>query len=486
MKWPFVTLLLVTQLASGASAAVYTVYADGSGSYPTIQAALNAAGSEDVIELGNGVFTGTGNRDLDFGDFSGVLRAAGGDPLLCTLELAGDPFGSTTVFNLTLEFEGINFRHGAGFDMTLGALAWRHCRFEACTEAMDLHYYLDFGGNAVFTNCEFRGCDTTGLISAAGLRLERCLFTGNTGPLVSAQVLDLVDSDFIGNQGDLALVESWGADTYFGEGRLMGCRFIDNDAETCYLASFNMTIALTDCSFVANTGTVLSTYNCALTLANCTFAGNRGGGDDLAVFNYGDWYPRGLDIQNCIFAFRAEGAVLNLLYETPPIAVACSDMVGNVSGDWTGALAPFFGTDGNISANPQFCNWAAGDVTLFNTSPCLPENNSCGVQIGAEGQGCTHPTAAEPAPGGGLRLSAAPNPFNPKTRLAFSLPEAARVDLAVFDASGRRVATLLDNTERPAGEQTLDWNAAGIASGVYLARLEAGSLSQQIKLVVLR
>ena len=65
-----------------------------------------------------------------------------------------------------------------------------------------------------------------------------------------------------------------------------------------------------------------------------------------------------------------------------------------------------------------------------------------------------------------------PNPFNPETTIAFTLAEAGPVRLEVFDASGRRVATLLD-APRPAGRHAVRWDAGGLASGVYLCRLSA-------------
>ena len=67
-----------------------------------------------------------------------------------------------------------------------------------------------------------------------------------------------------------------------------------------------------------------------------------------------------------------------------------------------------------------------------------------------------------------------PNPFNPSTTIMFYLPKTERVSLKVYDITGREVETLVEGTV-PAGEHRLDWNATGLASGVYLCRLTAGS-----------
>ncbi|MEZ4700752.1 MAG: FG-GAP-like repeat-containing protein [Rhodothermales bacterium] len=74
-----------------------------------------------------------------------------------------------------------------------------------------------------------------------------------------------------------------------------------------------------------------------------------------------------------------------------------------------------------------------------------------------------------------------PNPFNPTTTIRFALPEAAPVRLEVYDAMGRRIATLLDSSLE-AGRHEAMWDGrtdAGVtvASGVYLYRIDAGSFS---------
>ena len=67
-----------------------------------------------------------------------------------------------------------------------------------------------------------------------------------------------------------------------------------------------------------------------------------------------------------------------------------------------------------------------------------------------------------------------PNPFNPSTTINFALPVSAHVTLRVYDAAGREVAVLLDETLE-AGYRTVQWTAGSLASGVYVYRLEAFS-----------
>ncbi len=82
-----------------------------------------------------------------------------------------------------------------------------------------------------------------------------------------------------------------------------------------------------------------------------------------------------------------------------------------------------------------------------------------------------------------------PNPFNPSTRIAFTLERELGLTLSIHDVQGRRVRTLATGT-LPAGAHTATWDGrdgAGLpmASGVYLARLSAGGESRQHKLLLL-
>jgi hypothetical protein len=64
-----------------------------------------------------------------------------------------------------------------------------------------------------------------------------------------------------------------------------------------------------------------------------------------------------------------------------------------------------------------------------------------------------------------------PNPFNPSTRLSFSLPEITPATLLVLDINGRVIDTLLNGTIH-AGTHTIYWNAKDKAAGVYFFQLE--------------
>lgn len=78
-----------------------------------------------------------------------------------------------------------------------------------------------------------------------------------------------------------------------------------------------------------------------------------------------------------------------------------------------------------------------------------------------------------------------PNPFNPSTSIRFQLPIASEVTLKVYDVLGREVSTLVSGAT-PAGSHTVRWDASGLASGVYLYRLQAGTFVETKNLLLVK
>ncbi len=78
-----------------------------------------------------------------------------------------------------------------------------------------------------------------------------------------------------------------------------------------------------------------------------------------------------------------------------------------------------------------------------------------------------------------------PNPFNPVTHIRYELSERVRVKIGVIDLLGRYVATLVDDVQDK-GSHVLNWDAAGLNSGVYFIHLEAGGYVETRKAVFLK
>jgi hypothetical protein len=83
-----------------------------------------------------------------------------------------------------------------------------------------------------------------------------------------------------------------------------------------------------------------------------------------------------------------------------------------------------------------------------------------------------------------------PNPFNPSTRIAFSLQHTTPLEIVVHDAGGRHIVTLADKTF-PAGPHTVEWdgnNTTGqpAASGVYFCRFVSRKQRATVKMTLVR
>ena len=78
-----------------------------------------------------------------------------------------------------------------------------------------------------------------------------------------------------------------------------------------------------------------------------------------------------------------------------------------------------------------------------------------------------------------------PNPFNPSTTISFTLSNASRVSLLIYDIHGRKVESLIEGIQ-PAGSHSIEWNASNLASGVYFYRLTADEFIQTRKMILIK
>ncbi len=108
---------------------------------------------------------------------------------------------------------------------------------------------------------------------------------------------------------------------------------------------------------------------------------------------------------------------------------------------------------------------------------------------GGTGEASPVPDDLPEAPGN-LNLQATPNPFNPRVTIQFELHGPAATRIEVFDVRGRLMASL-GVKHREAGVQSVAWDGTdrdgrNLPSGVYLARVRAGKISESLKIVLAR
>jgi hypothetical protein len=78
-----------------------------------------------------------------------------------------------------------------------------------------------------------------------------------------------------------------------------------------------------------------------------------------------------------------------------------------------------------------------------------------------------------------------PNPFNPSTVIRYALPARSDVTVTVYNALGQRITLLVRETQEP-GYHQVKFDGAGLSSGVYFYRLQAGSSVQTNRMVLLK
>ena len=78
-----------------------------------------------------------------------------------------------------------------------------------------------------------------------------------------------------------------------------------------------------------------------------------------------------------------------------------------------------------------------------------------------------------------------PNPFNPITTIQYELPQRSDVQITIYDLLGRKVITLLSETQ-DAGYKSVQWDATNVSSGMYFYQIKADGFIETRKMVLLR
>lgn len=363
------------------------VYPDGTGQYPTIQAAIDAAVDGDVVELVDGTYLGIGNRAIRFHGKAITLKSQSGDPAACIIDAEGvsrcilfiDGEGPGTLLeDVTIQHglaAGGGQDNGQGGGILCGGSSPRihRCTFRensAADSGGGFHCYGD--ASPTITECSFslNNCDTWG---------------GGASVVGEAANALFLDCSFVDNWSD------WGAGAFIWDSPclLERCTFSGNIAPEVGggVLSISDYVTFRHCLFTGNFserfggGAAFAGEHTA-TIENCTFVFNgapEGGGLDC------EWgtLPR---IENSIIAFNdGEG----LLGGEGEWAISCTNIYGNTKGDWIGDIAELENLNNNNSVDPLFCDPETAPLYLRADSPCAPENNSaCGL-IGALPVGCS-------------------------------------------------------------------------------------------------
>ena len=184
------------------------------------------------------------------------------------------------------------------------------------------------------------------------------------------------------------------------------------------------------------------------------------------------WSPR-VDVQVLMKVEQQNGVLFYEIAEPTTTSGEWEEMTWDMSGagfvnQWDLITLIFDFEAGQVGDGSENFTWYFDDLQVFaGEVPTSAEDTEAGVPLAHE----LHQNY--------------PNPFNPVTNIMFDLPQQADVRLEVFNVMGQRVATLANGMHQ-AGRHSVAFDASHLSSGVYLYRLQAGSVNIIRKMILLQ
>lgn len=404
---PFLVVALLSMAAS-ASATLWIVDPGGGGDFTAIQEAIDAAAGGDEILVNPGVYY----ESLNFlGKILYVHSATGPDVTTIDASQSGS---SCAVFEQgeppSTILEGFTLTHGIGIDCVeaggragggaycdLSSPTFRDCRFFANSANNGAAIYTR-NGSPEISSCEFYSNFSAGYggaisCSSSSPSIYNCHFESNTAVAgdgtihltIEATIEDCVFLDNDARQGGAINCGHGPANA-----QIRRCLFVGNRATGVHggaIRSHEASPYIEECVFIENWaledgGGFFAMDGGIPQVIHCTFyrnAADRYGGN-IAV-----WYGTTLILDNSIVVEATAGA--GVFCSNADVTCECNDAWGNIGGNYSGMSDPT-GWNGNISADPLFCDPGLEDLALQECSPCAPGHNpDCGL-IGALPVGC--------------------------------------------------------------------------------------------------
>jgi len=505
-----VALLATLSTATLARATTWIVPINAS----TIQSAISVAAAGDTIEVLPGTYSGPGNKDLDFGGKSLVLRSRDG--------------AAATILDCQGSGRALVFQNGegsaavvSGFTMTNGRVAQGGA--VSC-----------LGASPTLIDCILtanRADESGGGISSrigAHPTVLRCRIEGNSAFFSGGGIscidasASIGDCDLIGNEAGLL-----GGGIYCRNASpsIDDSRFISNRSNGAGggLVIYHLSAPIVSACIVAgnrsvgSAGAVFCDDAAAPTFVDCVVTGNltEGSGGGMLCVGRSTAALRsstvsgnralqkggGLYAEN-VSGFTLERTILwgncaatddeaHLVDAASHAAFTCSDFDSSGVGGLGGVS---YGAD-NVFSDPLFCAPLdcaiapdpGGGYGLNAGSPCRSQASPCATRIGAMEQACGLAGVLFPPSEGGL--SRWPHPFRDRLRIQYAFPgsSAERLRFSVHDLSGRLLRSF--ELSSPAG--TFEWDgndAAGrpAPSGAYFIRITSASVRSSARVTKVR
>lgn len=135
--------------------------------------------------------------------------------------------------------------------------------------------------------------------------------------------------------------------------------------------------------------------------------------------------------------------------------------------------------------NPPKVSSMAMNTTIHDVFVALYQNESSGAKVYKRTISVgIQQTSSEVPPGYNLSQNY-PNPFNPTTKIKFALPQSSFIRLAIYDALGKEIETLVSK-QLSSGSYEADWNASKQTSGVYFYTLTTNEFTDTKKMLLVK
>jgi hypothetical protein len=339
--------------------------------------------------------------------------------------------------------------------------------------------------NSVIANCEFRPGPNTAcmFLGGEGLIVRGCSFLGGQGPRFAALLFScglmegnvFAGSRSIGEDVELEHFEVNGTSCLT---TIKHNRFLAN--ETTDMVTGVGGIVVTDVA-----GTVLIDSNLFDNCQAHSIPLALGMANAILVYNWGTTITHNVFTNmpaNGIAAIRRFCPARPMIRDNWFVHTnyALKSHFEDAAGTDTLDISENFWGDSTGPYHALYNPTGRGDTVVGNfvrISPWLTDTLSGDTNIAVHEPATFAPKDVE--------LEVSPNPFNSTALISYSVPRAGEVKVSIFDITGRLVCVLEDRMEE-AGEHRVTWNAEGMASGIYFAKLQTAGQSVTRKMVLLR
>jgi hypothetical protein len=371
-------------------------------------------------------------------------------------------------------------------------------------------YFNTTADNSVLNHSVITGSNTCGIYNnGADIVISDSRFSGNKsagmgGAMVIKNDSSIIRNCEITNNGNVAVY------VYGSNSRFSNCRIAYNGAGGIIVGGSGSIIE--GCFIYSNDGYGISASSDIL-IVNSVIHGNTGDGitasaslrlvNSASCYNFTGFKNSSSSIipQNISYSCFSGNANNNFLN--------CASGIGTVS--TTNSNGDQCDQYYNIMLNPKFSDGPNGVFTLLSDSPCIDagnnyvvsyefpllDNNNAARIWDGDGNGSVLIDIGGYEYGSPVGIEDQvvevqnfvlyqnyPNPFNPVTTISYALPEAAQVELNVYNLQGQLVQSLV-NGRLDKGVHKAEFNSADITSGMYIYSLKVDGKSVQSKKMML-